>query len=453
LSPSLAEPDLLARYQRALLGFQDGAGDRAQVLETLRELVALLERTDRRLQAKEFLLQNLFDLSRELTSSFDERAIKDVVSATMLGHLLASRCALYEAAPDGFRLIHERGVRLPEAAALLERRDAECLASLPVAFPASELPQGALAGLMQAARFSDMVRLISSGKEQGFFLIGGRASGAPLGEEDREYAITLGRQALAALEAVRMHRIRLEKERQDRELQIARGIQQGLLPKARPAPAGFDVAARSESCFEVGGDYYDLVPLEGGRLGLVVADVSGKGTPASLLMASVHASIQALAGSVPPAALMKRLNRFLYLNTQPNRYVTLFYSELDPARRRLAYVNAGHVPPFVIGRAGTHQRLTEGGPVLGLLEDADFDAGELDIQGGDLIAILSDGATEALSPEEEEFGDARVQAALAGRAGAASAQSALDAVFQAVHDWVGTRGRSDDLTALILAAS
>jgi sigma-B regulation protein RsbU (phosphoserine phosphatase) len=415
------------------------------------ELVALLERTDRRLQAKDFLLQNLFDLSRELTSSFDEQAIKDVVSATMLGHLLASRCALYEAVPGGFQLIHERGVRLPERAARLSQAEAGCLASLPVAFAAAQLPPGRLAEILKAARFSDMVRLISGGKEQGFFLIGGRASGAALTEEDREYAITLGRQALAALEAVRMHRIRLEKERQDRELQIARGIQQGLLPKTLQAPAGFEVAARSESCFEVGGDYYDLVPLEGGRLGLVVADVSGKGTPASLLMASVHAWVQALAGAVAPPALMKRLNRFLYQNTQPNRYVTLFYSELDPATRRLSYVNAGHVPPFVLGRDGrSPRRLTEGGPVLGLLEDAEFDAGWLDLGSGDVVAILSDGATEALSPQEEEFGDARVAQALAG---GTSAHAALDSVFSAVHEWVGARGRSDDLTALILAAS
>jgi sigma-B regulation protein RsbU (phosphoserine phosphatase) len=274
-----AELDQLSRYQRALASFAGGAGDREQVLATLRELVALLERTDRRLQAKEFLLQNLFDLSRELTSSFDEQAIKDVVSATMLGHLLASRCALYEARPEGFQLIHERGVRLPEGAALLPRPEADGIVGLPIAFAAGALPPGRLLEVMQAARFSDVVRLVASGREQGFFLIGGRVAGAPLSEEDREYAITLGRQALAALEAVRMHRMRLEKERQDRELQIARGIQEGLLPRERKAPAGYDVAARSESCFEVGGDYYDLVPLDGGRLGLVVADVSGKGTP------------------------------------------------------------------------------------------------------------------------------------------------------------------------------
>lgn len=448
----MAEVPLLLRYQRALLEFRSGTGDRARLLETLQELVAHLERTDRRLQAKEFLLQNLFDLSRELTSSFDEEAIKDVVTATMLGHLLASRCALYEASPDGFKLIHERGVRLPEAAGRLEQAEVSgAFEALPVAFTASELPAGRLGELLRAARFSDVVRLVSGGREQGFFVIGGRVPGSPLTEEDREYAITLGRQALAALEAVRMHRVRVEKERQDRELQIARGIQQDLFPKARPAASGFDVVARSESCFEVGGDYYDFVPLEDGRLGLVVADVSGKGTPASLLMASVHASVQALAGSVPPAALLKRLNRFLYANTPSNKYVTLFYAELDPKQRRLAYVNAGHVPPFVLGKSGLKSRLEVGGPVLGLLEDAVFEQGVQDLGSGDVVAILTDGATEALSPAEEEFGDARVVQALE-QAGAASAAATLEGLFAAVHAWVGARGCSDDLTALVLTA-
>ena len=153
---------------------------------------------------------------------------------------------------------------------------------------------------------------------------------------------------------------------------------------------------------------------------------------------------------------MKRLNRFLFQNTQPNRYVTLFYCELDPVSRRLAYVNAGHVPPFVLAGDGrARARLTEGGPVLGLLEEADFEAGRLDIQDGDVVAILSDGATEGLSPEEEELGDARDAAALAAlpRDPKAPAQSALDGLFAAVHEWVGARGPSDDLTALILATS
>jgi sigma-B regulation protein RsbU (phosphoserine phosphatase) len=246
--------------------------------------------------------------------------------------------------------------------------------------------------------------------------------------------------------------VQLEKERQDRDLQIARGIQQSLFPRSWPRVEGFEVAAESRSCFQVGGDYYDFIPLEGDRLGLVIADVSGKGTPASLMMASVHAWLQAMAGTARPTQVLERLNRFLYANTQTSRYVTLFYGELDPARRRLAYVNAGHVPPYVRRGDGREERLTAGGPVLGLLEDVSLEEAELDFGAGDLLAVVTDGATEAQNPAGEEYGDGRVRRALEASAGQGAAAT-LATLVAAVDAWTGAAGCTDDLTALILRAT
>ena len=125
-------------------------------------------------------------------------------------------------------------------------------------------------------------------------------------------------------------------------------------------------------------------------MALVLADVSGKGAPASILMASVHASLRALAGGAPPPALMERLNRFLFDSTQANRYVTLFYAELDPERPRLAYVSAGHVPSFLVRGAGEVLRLSEGGPVVGLLEDV-ASTWVSAPPGGRHLAVVTDG--------------------------------------------------------------
>jgi sigma-B regulation protein RsbU (phosphoserine phosphatase) len=202
----------------------------------------------------------------------------------------------------------------------------------------------------------------------------------------------------------------------------------------------------------VGGDYFDFLPLGDGRVGLVIADVSGKGTPASLLMASVHASLQALAGSARPAELMARLNRFLCHNTQANKYVTLFYGELSPRDGRLVYVNAGHVPPYLVSRDGARARLTEGGTVLGLLEDAAFPEGEVRMHPGDVLAVVTDGATEARSPGDEEFGDERLFAVLEAAAGRGAADT-LRALEAAVAAFTGEAGCSDDLTALIVKAA
>ena len=202
----------------------------------------------------------------------------------------------------------------------------------------------------------------------------------------------------------------------------------------------------------MGGDYFDYVPLAGGRLGLVIADVSGKGTPASLMMASVHAWLRALAGSEPAARVLERLNRFVYASTETSRYVTLFYGELDPAARRLVYVNAGHVPPFVVRASGPEERLRAGGPVLGLLEEVTLEPGELRLEPGDLLVAVTDGVTEAVDPSGREFGDERVRQALAARLGAGAAET-LAGLVSAVDTWVGPAGCSDDLTALILKAT
>jgi sigma-B regulation protein RsbU (phosphoserine phosphatase) len=149
--------------------------------------------------------------------------------------------------------------------------------------------------------------------------------------------------------------------------------------------------------------------------------------------------------------VLERLDRFLHASTQTSRYVTLFYGELDPARRHLTYVNAGHVPPYLRRADGREERLTVGGPVLGLVDDVSLEAGEVALGPGDLLAAVTDGVTEALSPAGEEFGDERVRRVLAERAGRGAAAT-LEALVAAVDAWAGAAGCTDDLTALILGA-
>jgi sigma-B regulation protein RsbU (phosphoserine phosphatase) len=409
-----------------------------------------LRRVNRSLSVKVFQLNNLFDIGRELTASLDEEAIERLVTTTVMGQFLATRSALYRTAEKGgLRLVQSRGLRPGEAPVTLPAGLEE-----PGTGPSAvkDLPAGPLRDALEAARFALAVPLATGGRAEGLLVVGQRASGEGYGEEDLDYAAALARQTQAALEGAHLHRVRLAKERQDRELQIAREIQQTLLPKAWPPVPGFEIAAKSRSCYEVGGDYYDVIPLEGGKLALVIADVSGKGTPASLLMASVHASLQAMAGTESPVRLLERLNRFLNANTQASRYVTLFYAELDPARRSLVYVDAGHVPPYLRRKGGEVERLRTGGPVLGLLEDIALEAGELSFGPGDLLTAVTDGVTEAVDPGGEEFGDGRVVAALERSAGK-GADAALDGLIAAVDDWTGVAGCSDDLTVLTVGAT
>ncbi len=411
-----------------------------------------LRQVNRSLSVKVYQLHNLFDVGRELTANLDDDAIARLVTTTVMGHFLATRCALYRLGEGGLALGHARGTKSGEAAPHIPGEAGLLLRELPGPRLVDELAPGPLRDALSSARFALVVPLAAGDRLSGLVAVGERPGGRGFAEEDLDFAAALGRQAQAALEGARAHRLRVEKERQDRELQIAREIQQSLFPKTWPQAAGFEVVARSRSCYEVGGDYYDFIPLEGGRLGLVIADVSGKGTPASLMMASVHAWLQAMAGTARPSQVLERLNRFLYANTQTSRYVTLFYGELDPARRSLAYVNAGHVPPYLRRADGGESRLLAGGPVLGLLEEVALEAGEIELAPGDLLAVVTDGVTEAASPGGDEFGDERVRLSLAASADGGAAL-ALEALVAAVDGWAGAAGCTDDLTALILRAT
>jgi phosphoserine phosphatase RsbU/P len=409
-------------------------------------------RANRDLSVKVYQLQNLFDIGRELAATLDEDAIERLIVTTLMGHFLAARTALYHLRPRGLELGHARGVRpgtLPER---LTGEPAWLAREFAGPRAVAELPDCELKARLLAGDFALVVPLVTPGRLEGLIAVGARPGGRPPEPGDLDFAAALARQAQAALEGSRLHQLRLEKERQDRDLQIARQIQLGLLPKAAPRLAGFEIAGESRSCLQVGGDYFDYVPLAGGRLGLVIADVSGKGTPASLMMASVHAWLRALAGSEPAPRVLERLNRFVYASTETSRYVTLFYGELDPATRRLVYVNAGHVPPFVVRSKGPEERLRSGGPVLGLLDEVVLEPGELQLDPGDLLVAVTDGVTEAVDAKGREFGDERVRQVLASREGAGAAET-LAALVSAVDAWAGPAGCSDDLTALILRAT
>ena len=196
----------------------------------------------------------------------------------------------------------------------------------------------------------------------------------------------------------------LEKRRMAEQLAVGAQIQRGLLPAADPQLDGYEICGLNRSCFEIGGDYYDFIPKDDGSLALVVADVSGKGVGAALLMAVLQASVRALIETASdPAELVRRLNRVLVENSPDNKFATLFYAELDPEGHRLSYVSGGHNPTLLV-TGGETQELGSTGPIVGLVPRATFRCETVDLEPGATLLIYTDGVTELENEQGEELG-------------------------------------------------
>jgi len=241
------------------------------------------------------------------------------------------------------------------------------------------------------------------------------------------------------------------------EMNLARRVMRGLLPREPPTLEGVDIAVFHEWSREVSGDYYDFIPLGDGRWGLVVADVVGKGIAAALLVSALQASLTSLAGlELALRAIFRRANRFLRGTAEHDRdvshfYATVFYGILDVPSRRLIYVNAGHLPALLVRADGTVEPLEEGGMPLGLFDDPHYYEGFARVEEGDVLALYTDGVTEAADGDDRPYGVDRLARVLQ-HARAGEAASIRDAVVKDLRGFA-VDPRSDDETLVIIKAT
>lgn len=269
-------------------------------------------------------------------------------------------------------------------------------------------------------------------------------------EDHLKVLTTLASVAAIRVENARLVEARFQQERLERELQLAMEIQQRFQPTAPPVVPGYEFQGISFPCYEIGGDYYDFIQREDGRLVIALGDVSGKGTAAALLMSSLHAAIHAQTGSHDTLVeTISAVNRYLADNIPPNRFVTLFYAELDPESGALSFLNAGHNPPLIVHAAGTVEQLASGGLPLGIKADADYREGRTHLQMGDVLVIYSDGVTEAASPNGEEFGPTRLYEVVSRNVDA-SAAGIRDRIESALTKFSQGTQAADDITLVIV---
>ncbi|HOK44687.1 MAG TPA: SpoIIE family protein phosphatase [Bryobacteraceae bacterium] len=241
----------------------------------------------------------------------------------------------------------------------------------------------------------------------GFLSLGGKLSDEDYDRQDMDFLSAAANQIAVAIENLRF-------EQQEREFEKAREIQQRLLPARIPQAPGIQIAGAWQPARAVGGDYYDVLELGEGRLALVIADVSGKGVPAALLMSNVQAAVKTLASeAASPKDLCERVNRLITSNISVGQFITLFYGVLDTRTMRLVYTNAGHLAPILWRASGTVERLETGGLILGVSKAAVYEQDEVTLEPGDKLLLFTDGLSEAFNGNDEEFGEERLTALLA----------------------------------------
>ena len=290
----------------------------------------------------------------------------------------------------------------------------------------------------------------------GFVSLGTRRSEAPYSATDVDLLQSVAQQTALAIENSRLTTTvaaeTAEREVLQRELAIARDVQQRLLPQTFPRIEGIACFGTCRPAREVGGDYFDFLELPGDVLGVAIGDVSGKGIPASLLMASLQASLrgQTLGGSNDLEKLMTNLNRLVYAASSANRYATFFYAQYEVRSGRLRYVNAGHNPPLLFRAGGGVERLGAGGPPVGLLPHVAYESAECVLECGDLAVLFTDGISEAMNDREEEWGEESLVHAVT-KGGRRNPGELTAHVFAMADEFAGGAPQHDDMTIVMLA--
>jgi len=270
-------------------------------------------------------------------------------------------------------------------------------------------------------------------------------------EEDLKVLTTIASVASIKIENERLLEERMEKRRMEEELKVASEIQMRLQPFAPPSLEGWEMTGVSFPCREIGGDYYDFILRKrDNRVIVAVGDVSGKGTGAALLMSSLHAAVRAQSQTRRSISeVMGEINQYIFENSPSNKFLTLFYGELDPIAGILTYSNGGHNNPILVRTNGEFERLDRGGLPIGMMQNVQYQEASIHFDSGDILVIYSDGITESVNENEEEFGEQRLIDVLKQNH-SRSSSGIRDRIDEALSRFVGTMAPVDDMTLMII---
>jgi sigma-B regulation protein RsbU (phosphoserine phosphatase) len=366
-----------------------------------------IQKVNRQLDHKIQELNTLFDIGKELNLTLDKNKILKLLSYALMGQITVNSFIIALKEDENFRTAMVKGGQF----SLKEGDICEKLCDLSYFLNAPYLcnDQSEYDDELNQVQVKVVVPMQIQNETQGYIFLGEKITKQPYLESDLEFLQTLGNVAIISLENARLFIETLEKQKMEEEMALARNIQSRLLPKTMPVLDQMLIHGINVPSKQVGGDYFDVINIEEKYLGITIADVSGKGMGAALLMSNLQASLHSLVKeNYSLDKLVGRINNVIYQNTDPEKYITFFYGQLDKKTLSMDYVNAGHNPPYVLHKDGTIDELITGGIILGMMPDMPYEIGSYQLKKGDMLMLFTDGVTETMTLDDEEYEERRV---------------------------------------------
>lgn len=432
-----------SKFVETLIGIAATAIEKSFAFEETKSI-------NRSLDEKIHQLKTLFELAKEFGGILERDRLLKLFSLTLMGQVGTNRYAMcLKEGRSIYSKISGDYIETDKKALFELVTSPLALAQIPTKKKYEILRQH-----LEKEKIMAVVPLMVQNEVKGILCLGERLRGGQYSETDLEFIFSLVNLAFMSLENTRLFAEAVEKKKLESELLIAREIQQGLLPNTLPPVNGFEISAENISSNQVGGDYYDVIPSGDDAVVIAIADVSGKGTPASLLMANVQATVHALVPfRLPLSEATARINDLIFRNTGSDKFITFFWGVLEPSTKNFRYVNAGHNPPFVLRKDGTIERLTEGGLILGIMKTAiPYQEGSVQLSSGDSVIMFTDGVSEAMDVNGDDYSEERLEEFVKELRGK-TAESILKDIKKEIQQFSKGAPQSDDITIVVVTAS
>jgi len=402
-------------------------------------------------------LKSLFELSKEFNSNFtDKENIVKLLRYTLIGNFGIKDFVILSRGKNGefYLLKDNKNLDLSPF----------CLKEL---FPQGKIPDEFKSTMRVSLNssipfvkflaekgFELLISTVIKNEVDNIIFLGKKLNNTSYSDTDIEFLESIVNLSLISIQNSNLFREFLDKQKIENELKIAREIQLALLPSKLPEIKGYEISGINLPALQVGGDYYDIIKLTGSKIAIVIADVSGKGTPASLLMANIQSAVHSYLklydeSSFDLAKVTEKINELIYENTSAEKFITFFWGILDSENNTFEYINAGHNPPLILKKDNIIQ-LTEGGFMIGILDfGISYEVGKINLENDDTIVFYTDGVTEANNLNGDEFGEERLSKVLQENKNN-STDIILDQVKHSVEEFSKDTAQYDDITLIVL---